>query len=69
MKLAMLQVEDALGNLGQQLLQVHDSILVECPAKNAGKVAEILKTTMEGVHKLPVTLKVDVKVGESWGEL
>jgi DNA polymerase I-like protein with 3'-5' exonuclease and polymerase domains len=32
-------------------------------------VAEILKATMEGVHKLPVTLKVDVKVGNSWGEL
>ena len=69
MKLAMLHVEDALGDLGKQLLQVHDSILVECPAENAEKVAEILKTTMEGVHKLPVTLKVDVKVGKSWGEL
>jgi DNA polymerase-1 len=69
MKLAMLHVEDAVGDLGQQLLQVHDSILVECPAENADKVAEILKTTMEGVHKLPVQLKVDVKVGSSWGEL
>ena len=69
MKLAMLHVEDALGDLGEQLLQVHDSILVECPAENADKVAEILKTTMEGVHRLPVTLKVDVKVGGSWGEL
>jgi DNA polymerase-1 len=69
MKLAMLRVEDAIGDLGEQLLQVHDSILVECPAENAEKVAEILKETMEGVHKLPVTLKVDVKVGSSWGEL
>jgi DNA polymerase I len=69
MKLAMLHVEDALGDLGEQLLQVHDSILVECPAENADKVAEILKMTMEGVHKLPVILKVDVKVGNSWGEL
>jgi DNA polymerase-1 len=69
MKLAMLHVEEAVGDLGKQLLQVHDSILVECPAENADKVAEILKTTMEGVHKLPVQLKVDVKVGLSWGEL
>jgi DNA polymerase-1 len=69
MKLAMLHVEDALGDLGEQLLQIHDSILVECPAENADKVAEILKATMEGVHKLPVSLKVDVKVGSSWGEL
>lgn len=69
MKIAMLHVEDALGDLGKQLLQVHDSILVECPKENADRVAEILKTTMEAVHKLPVILKVDVKVGSSWGEL
>ena len=69
MKLAMLHVEDALGDLGKQLLQVHDSILVECPHENAEKVADILKTTMEAVHKLPVQLKVDVKVGNSWGDL
>ena len=69
MKLAMLHVEDALGDLGKQLLQVHDSILVECPRENAEKVAEILKTTMEAVHKLPVLLKVDVSIGNSWGDL
>lgn len=69
MKLAMLQVEENLGDLGQQLLQIHDSILVECPAANADKVAKILKDTMEGVYKLPVTLKVDVSTGKNWGEL
>ncbi len=69
MKLAMLDVEKNLGDLGQQLLQIHDSILVECPAANADKVAKILKDTMEGVYKLPVTLKVDVSTGNNWGEL
>jgi DNA polymerase-1 len=69
MKLAMLDVEKNLGDLGQQLLQIHDSILVECPAANADKVAKILKETMEGVHKLPVALKVDVSTGNNWGEL
>lgn len=69
MKLAMIKVEEALGDLGQQILQVHDSILVECPAENAEKVGELLKTTMEAVHKLPVQLKVDISVGKSWGEL
>jgi DNA polymerase-1 len=69
MKLAMLRVEENLGTLGQQLLQIHDSILVECPAANADKVAKVLKETMENIHKLPVVLKVDVKVGENWGEL
>jgi DNA polymerase-1 len=69
MKLAMLRVEENLGDLGKQLLQVHDSILVECPAENADKVATILKDTMEQVHKLPVHLKVDVSTGNNWGEL
>lgn len=69
MKMAMLKVEDRLGDLGEQILQVHDSILVECPAKNAKKVAEILKDEMENVYKLPVVLTVDVAAGDNWGEL
>ncbi len=71
MKMAMLQVEQALGNgeLGQQILQIHDSILVETSAANAQKVADILKQTMEHVYKLPVKLAVDVKIGKDWGEL
>jgi DNA polymerase-1 len=69
MKLAMLKVEDALGDLGEQILQVHDSILVECPAENAKQVGTVLEQTMEGIYKLPVKLAVDVKTGKNWGEL
>ena len=69
MKLAMINVEEKLGDLGQQILQVHDSILVETSEANAEKVSALLKETMENVHKLPVKLKVDVKTGQNWGEL
>lgn len=69
MKMAMLQAEQKLDGLGQQILQIHDSIMVECPAGNAEKVAQILKEVMENIHKLPVKLKVDVKTGQNWGEL
>jgi len=69
MKLAMLKVERALAGLGQQLLQVHDSILVETPVANADKVAQILKETMESIYPLPVKLVADVKWGNNWGEL
>ncbi len=69
MKLAMLEVEKKLDGLGQQLLQIHDSILVETSAQNAEKVAKLLKEAMEGVYKLPVALKVDVSTGDNWGEL
>lgn len=70
MKIAMLKVEKRLEGLGEQLLQIHDSILVECPAKNAAQVEKILKETMETIYpELPVKLKVDVKAGKNWGEL
>ncbi len=70
MKMAMLQVEAKLGGLGKQILQVHDSILVETLEKNANKVAEILQNTMEHVHSpLNIKLRVDVKTGHNWGEL
>ncbi len=70
MKIAMLNVEKNLGDKGKQLLQVHDSILVECPKENAEEVARILKDTMEQVDPtLKVKLKVDVTTGESWGDL
>jgi DNA polymerase I len=70
MKLAMLRVDERLEGLGQQILQIHDSILVECPADNAEKVAAILKQTMEEVaSELPISLRVDVSSGKNWGEL
>jgi DNA polymerase-1 len=70
MKRAMLQVDQQLGDLGKQILQIHDSILVECPKENADKVAELLKTIMEGIApELKIALKVDVHSGTSWGDL
>ncbi len=70
MKMAMLRVDEKLGDLGEQILQIHDSIMVECPAKNADAVAELLKTTMETIYpELGVHLQVDVSVGTNWGGL
>lgn len=70
MKRAMLRTEEKLGDLGEQILQIHDSILVECPKKNADKVVEILRFEMESVApELDIKLKVDIKTGEHWGEL
>lgn len=70
MKLAMLEVEKKLEGIGEQILQIHDSILVETPEANADKVSSILKETMESVYPaLKVKLKVDVKSGHNWGEI
>lgn len=70
MKLAMIQVDEKLGDLGEQILQIHDSILIECPKENAEAVGELLRSTMESVASvLPIKLKVDVSTGKNWGEL
>ncbi|MDB5179883.1 MAG: polA [Candidatus Saccharibacteria bacterium] len=70
MKLAMIRVDEKLGDLGEQVLQIHDSILVECPEENADKVAEILKSTMEEIApELGISLRVDVHSGKNWGDL
>ncbi len=74
MKRAMLKVDEELAGdgepLGHQILQIHDSILVECPKENGEKVAEILQNVMENIApELKIALKVDVHIGNSWGDL
>lgn len=70
MKLAMLKVDAQLGGLGEQIMQVHDSILIECPAINADQVGTILKDTMETIAPdLGIKLRVDVHTGANWGEV
>lgn len=70
MKLAMIRLEDALPTSASQLLQIHDSILVEVLDSDVGMVAERMKHTMETIYPdLGIHLKVDVKTGKHWGEL
>lgn len=70
MKMAMVAVDKKLaGTECRQLLQIHDSILVECPETESERVAELLKETMENIYKLPVKLTVDTGIGKNWGEL
>ena len=73
MKLAAIKVEKALNNIDhgcKQLLQIHDSILVECPEQYAEQVSKVLKETMETIYpELPVKLTVETTIGDNWGEL
>lgn len=80
MKLAMIEIKTALDtnerwqdvqafDKPKMLLQIHDSILVECLEEDATTISELLKETMENVYKLPVRLDVDVTTGNTWGEL
>ncbi len=70
MKLAMIAVDKKLESKDcKVLLQIHDSLILECDEKEAEKTAKLLKETMENVHKLPVKLTVDTSIGKNWGEL
>lgn len=70
MKMAMIKIEKKIEGLGEQVLQIHDSILVECPAENAEKISDILKQEMEQVYPdLGIKLDVDVHTGKTWGEV
>lgn len=50
------------------LLQVHDELIVECPAEEAETVRGILIEEMEHVVDYRVPLLVDAKIGASWAE-
>jgi DNA polymerase-1 len=72
MKLAMVAVDAELASIpgARQLLQIHDSILVECNEADAQTVATMLKRVMEQIDtELSVSLLVDVSTGHNWGEL
>jgi DNA polymerase I len=79
-KLAMVNVERYLDSYALEnkvegwkpvmIMQVHDSIMVECQAAQAEVISKQMKDIMEKVlPTLGVTLKVDVAIGTNWGEL
>lgn len=69
-KMAMTAVNPLLPPGAAQLLQIHDSILVECREADAEQVGKLLKDTMENIYPdLGVNLRVDVSTGKNWGEL
>lgn len=70
MKRAMIQLDAALEGKAEQLLQIHDSVLVECEPNDAAAVGDIMKRVMEAVApELGISLRVDVTQGSHWGEL
>lgn len=68
MKMAMLQVEEIAG--ASQIMQVHDSIMVECDEAEAERIASEMKQIMEQIYpELGVRLLVETKIGHDWSQL
>lgn len=70
MKRAMIATSRKLPNGAELIMQVHDSLIVECDEGLAAEVAEILRQEMESVApELKIKLAVEVTIGENWGKL
>ena len=70
MKRAMINVDRALPKGAEIIMQVHDSLIVECDETIARDVARILRQEMENVApELNIKLAVEVSTGQNWGEL
>ena len=70
MKRAMIKVDQKLPKGANLIMQVHDSLIVECDESQAKAVATVLKNEMESVApELEIKLAVEVSTGRNWGEL
>ncbi len=70
-KLAMIRVYNRLAKElpeAKLLLQVHDELIVECPAALGERAAAILKEEMENTVQYSVPLTADAKIGQSWAD-
>ncbi|MEY8261962.1 DNA polymerase I [Oscillospiraceae bacterium 50-60] len=71
MKLAMIAVWKRLKAEGLEarlVLQVHDELIVECPAGEAERAATLLEEEMENVVRLSVPLTAEAHWGKNWLE-
>ena len=70
MKRAMIKVDKALPKGADLIMQVHDSLIVECDESQTETIAKILQENMESVApELKIKLAVEVTTGKNWGEL
>ena len=72
MKLAMVRVQrrlDAEEMRTKMLLQVHDELVFETPREELEALRDLVFDEMPAAMNLDVTLKVDAKWGDNWGDM
>ena len=72
MKLAMVRVQqrlDAEEMRTKMLLQVHDELVFETPREELDALQDLVFDEMPAAMSLDVTLKVDAKWGDNWGDM
>ena len=71
-KMAMINIDRRLIKEefeAKMILQVHDELLFEAPAKESSKLQKLVKEEMEGVYKLTVPIVVEIGIGPNWRDL
>ena len=68
---AMLGFEERFAGDGEVrlFLQIHDSLVCECPQKRAGEVGEALAEVMKSAATLAIPLEVELKEGRSLADV
>ena len=72
MKLAMIRVHHRLEEddlRSKMLLQVHDELVFEVPQEELEAIKEVVFDEMPAALDLDVSLKVDIKWGNTWGDM
>jgi DNA polymerase-1 len=70
-KLAMIHLDAALqktNSPAKMLLQVHDELILECNKDFAQEAAALVQREMEQAITLRVPLRVQVEIGQRWGD-
>jgi len=71
-KMAMISIAARLEKeklAARMILQVHDELLFELPAKEKSKMEKLVKEEMEGVYELAVPLVVEMGTGPNWRDI
>ena len=71
-KIAMIRIMERMIDLGMRskmILQVHDELIFETPRDELDELSEIVMELMPASLSLAVPLAVDLKTGDTWGDL
>jgi DNA polymerase-1 len=71
-KMAMIHIDRRLADEkleAKMILQVHDELLFEAPARECAELEKLVQEEMEGVHKMAVPLVVEIGTGSNWRDL
>ncbi|MDD5398832.1 MAG: DNA polymerase I [Dehalococcoidia bacterium] len=71
-KIAMVNLHREMKKRGMKtmmILQVHDELVFEAPPDELETIKQLVLDIMPGAMKLVVPLKIDIKVGQNWGEM